>query len=543
MNKKIKKLKEAVDDYIETDDDIDSDIDTQIKALQDKREQRKRDAQKRRDEIELKKKQEAEENKEAVEFYTKNKEELERIKNIEDEDDRSKELFDLLVPSTGSALTEAGEIIRALNKIGYRYYNDGDMFFEEDAGGAENAASFLCQKVDKVEDKFQEMADKAIDYFYDNDEYENDLKDIVKHVIDYIFLHEELFQKKNKDDYLKYRAIEWELPTLDAEVGLPDELVDAYNNNIITEEDIEDWVKYGILQGYGDDEDIEVEVDVKPQWIHIYNVPFKYKNNLHEFEKNYYDWLVDDLEMFKKDNDIVEKYSKERKNENMENKIRNRKVVKERYLKEEPSGLSGSEYNIATSPNGVKVSAEGSFKSTRLYTHELVSLRVSGIGYGEGDYTWQNRPWQRFTFAEALYEAGENAGLPKELLDKAERESHDLDTWVEYIAEHIDEYLNEDGVKEDYSLRPEFDARQSFYDKSYVRDVKTLGWEVLYSYRTPVAVYDYKNEKFYLDEGFPFSTTTLRHIKEFLLQNDYTGPIAQRNLDRDIEKIDISNYL
>ena len=543
MSKIVKKLKEDVDDYIETDADIDSDIDAQIKALQDKREQRKRDAQKRRDEIELKKKQEAEENKEAVEFYTKNKEELERIKNIEDEDDRFEKLFDLLVPSSGPTLTEAGEIMRALGKIESRYYNDGDMFFEEDAGGAENAASFLSQKITKVEDKFQEMADKAVDYLYDEDGYGNDLKDIVRYIIDYIFLHEELFQKKSKDDYLDYNPIEWELPTLDAEVGLPDELVEAYNDNIISGEDIEDWVKYSILQGYGDEEDITVNVDVKSQWINIYDVPFEFKNNLHEFEKNSYDWLVDDLEMFKKDNNIVENCDKGERKKDMENKTIKRKVRKESYLKEEPSGLSGSEYNIATSPNGVKVSAEGSFKSTRLYTHELVSLRVSGVGYGEGDYSWQNRPWQRFTFAEALYEAGEHAGLPKELLDKADRESHDLDSWVEYIAEHIDEYLNKDEVKEDYSLRPEFDARQSFYDKAYVRDVKTRGWDVLYSYRTPVAVYDYKNEKFYLDDGFPFSTTTLRHIKEFLLQNDYTGPISQRNLDRDIEKIDISNYL
>ena len=543
MSKIIKKLKEAIDDYIETDADIDSDIDAQIKALQDKRVQRKIDVQKRRDEIELKKKQEVEENKEAIEFYTKNKEELERIKNIEDEDDRFEKLFDLLVPSSGPTLTEAGEIMRALGKIESRYYNDGDMFFEEDAGGAENAASFLSQKITKVEDKFQEMADKAVDYLYDEDEYGNDLKDIVKYIIDYIFLHEELFQKKSKDDYLNYEAIEWELPTLDAEVGLPDELVDAYNDNIISEEDIEDWVKYDILQGYGDYEDIAVSVDVKFQWIHIYDVPFKYKNNLHEFEKNSYDWLVDDLEMFKKDNNIVENCDKGERKKDMENKTIKRKVRKESYLKEAPSGLSGSEYNIATSPNGVKVSAEGSFKSTRLYTHELVSLHVSGVGYGEGDYAWQNRPWQRFTFANALYEAGEDAGLPKELLDKAERESHDLDSWVEYIAEHIDEYLNKKEVEEDYSLRPEFDARQSFYDKAYVRDVKTRGWDVLYSYRTPVAVYDYKEDKFYLDDGFPFSTTTLRHIKEFLLQNDYTGPISQRNLDRDIEKIDIANYL
>ena len=35
-------------------------------------------------------------------------------------------LFDELVPSMGKADTEAGEIVRAYNRIAYRYFNDGD---------------------------------------------------------------------------------------------------------------------------------------------------------------------------------------------------------------------------------------------------------------------------------------------------------------------------------------------------------------------------------------------------------------------------------
>lgn len=35
-------------------------------------------------------------------------------------------LFSELVPSTGKADTVAGEIIRAVSRISYRYYNDGD---------------------------------------------------------------------------------------------------------------------------------------------------------------------------------------------------------------------------------------------------------------------------------------------------------------------------------------------------------------------------------------------------------------------------------
>lgn len=39
---------------------------------------------------------------------------------------RLEELFDELVPANGKAATVAGEIVRAMNKIAYRSFNDGD---------------------------------------------------------------------------------------------------------------------------------------------------------------------------------------------------------------------------------------------------------------------------------------------------------------------------------------------------------------------------------------------------------------------------------
>lgn len=40
--------------------------------------------------------------------------------------DKMERLFDELVPSMGKADTEAGEIVRAYNRIAYRWFNDGD---------------------------------------------------------------------------------------------------------------------------------------------------------------------------------------------------------------------------------------------------------------------------------------------------------------------------------------------------------------------------------------------------------------------------------
>ncbi len=48
-------------------------------------------------------------------------EELDRINN---------ELFDKLVPASGKAETIGGEMLRAINRLVYRYYNDGDIVIQ-----------------------------------------------------------------------------------------------------------------------------------------------------------------------------------------------------------------------------------------------------------------------------------------------------------------------------------------------------------------------------------------------------------------------------
>lgn len=42
-------------------------------------------------------------------------------------DAKMQELFEKYVPDSGAAETVGGEIVRAMNRIGYRFYNDGDM--------------------------------------------------------------------------------------------------------------------------------------------------------------------------------------------------------------------------------------------------------------------------------------------------------------------------------------------------------------------------------------------------------------------------------
>ena len=42
-------------------------------------------------------------------------------------EERINKLFKELVPETGKADSLAGELVRAMSRIGYRFYNDGDQ--------------------------------------------------------------------------------------------------------------------------------------------------------------------------------------------------------------------------------------------------------------------------------------------------------------------------------------------------------------------------------------------------------------------------------
>ena len=97
--------------------------------------------------------------------------------------------------------------------------------------------------------------------------------------------------------------------------------------------------------------------------------------------------------------------------------------------------------------DGSKVSAVGSFKHTKNYTHELVDFDCAS-GSGSGDYRWMNRPWQRFTFAEALREAMINAGVDEKCAKDCIENSYSLKSAIKYFAEHCCS-KKEDELKEE----------------------------------------------------------------------------------------------
>lgn len=113
-------------------------------------------------------------------------------------DDLLSKLFDLYVPGEGMADTVVGECIRAINRVAYRYYNDGDLVGY--GYGVETASSSLGYVVAQIpEVRF--IAQRMIDFTDDCDEYKNQLDLLIEKTIETLFTKRiNYFDLQNDDD-------------------------------------------------------------------------------------------------------------------------------------------------------------------------------------------------------------------------------------------------------------------------------------------------------------------------------------------------------
>jgi hypothetical protein len=98
-------------------------------------------------------------------------------------EDRNEPLYDKLVPGQGDAETVEGEMLRAINRIVYRFYNDGDKYFEgygtETAGPAH---SFLVNANHPLKSAMIKLFDEPSG----DSSYERMLKDVLDMILDHI---------------------------------------------------------------------------------------------------------------------------------------------------------------------------------------------------------------------------------------------------------------------------------------------------------------------------------------------------------------------
>ena len=126
-----------------------------------------------------------------------------RGKEMSASQDRIVQLFDQYVPEEGPAPTVAGEIIRAVSYIGWRWINDGDRIqqkWEEelDEGPCNPAAHYLEKHVGELaEEVLSMMRDTDM---YDSVVYREHLDTLLDIVLDYLDQHPECFVMPNQED-------------------------------------------------------------------------------------------------------------------------------------------------------------------------------------------------------------------------------------------------------------------------------------------------------------------------------------------------------
>lgn len=112
-------------------------------------------------------------------------------------------LFDELVPECGAADNVAGEIIRALGRLRYRYYNDGDLIGIGYGNETCNAAARFLQKhttpeISRIIELMWGLMIKA--------QYEDLLNDLSAAVAKFIEDKPELKTTENTDDMWNYQT-------------------------------------------------------------------------------------------------------------------------------------------------------------------------------------------------------------------------------------------------------------------------------------------------------------------------------------------------
>ena len=113
-------------------------------------------------------------------------------------EDRNNPLYDKLVAGQGKSETVEGEMLRAINRIAYRYYNDGDEYMRgygtETAGPAH---SFLVNAN-------HPLKSAMVKIFGDGTDYEQTIKDALDTILDYIESRQGKYTPNNVGDIFDY---------------------------------------------------------------------------------------------------------------------------------------------------------------------------------------------------------------------------------------------------------------------------------------------------------------------------------------------------
>lgn len=182
------KLTEAPDDLgFLTDEEIEE---QERQEFEKRLAQRKADRDKAKKDEQDKLDQEQAKEKAKQDAIAKGKELYNKVKDLPLDD-----WFEYLVPSSGKASTVAGELVRAVNRLTFRNWNDGDLFYQ--GYGRETCGAPAVYLMYTIEDTYpilNELTSK------EGEEYANGLEQLKDVVYTHLLKHPELFEQINEDD-------------------------------------------------------------------------------------------------------------------------------------------------------------------------------------------------------------------------------------------------------------------------------------------------------------------------------------------------------
>ena len=220
-------------------------------------------------------------------FTIQNEISSEELYNKIKDKDNIESWFEVLVPSEGKADTVAGELVRAMMRLLYRDYNDGDRFFSgygvETCGGS---AQFLIENTnDWISNKLIDIAEDDLR----DDAYTDGLNEITLGLITFLKNNKELLSKPNEEDSRDWELDEQFIPKYDFDCEIPPYIQDLIDSGKYTEEDLQSEIYYWEPDG-GEIGRLADRISVNGDIIYIEGIP---EDMYNELERNMYRWLED----------------------------------------------------------------------------------------------------------------------------------------------------------------------------------------------------------------------------------------------------------
>lgn len=153
-------------------------------------------------------------------------------------------LFDALVPNQGPAETVAGELVRAVMRILYRDYNDGDKFFTgyglESCGGS---AQYLYDN--GFDTQIEEILDRKFQLADDDEKYTAAITDLAQDIIVTIEEDPTLLETVNEKDSrgYNYTYIKEQQPRYEYEIPGSDNINTLVEKHVLSSWDLTNYVE------------------------------------------------------------------------------------------------------------------------------------------------------------------------------------------------------------------------------------------------------------------------------------------------------------